>query len=117
MSETSPAAPSEVNSLEDLARAVDESAHDQRHLARKIRQFRDARLKGRTWHEILARESKPQALHLVTGILRRLSPVSGTLRRLLARGLRAEGATMPEIGERFGVSHQRVSTLLRRRED
>jgi hypothetical protein len=117
MSEISPATPSEVSSLDDLARAVDESARDQRQLARKIRQFRDGRLKGRTWHEILAREPKPEALHLVAGILRRVSPVSAGLRRLLARGLRAEGATMPQIGERFGVSHQRVSTLLRRGED
>ena len=46
-------------------------------------------------------------------ILRRATEASGQLRRRVAAGLRAEGATLPAIARWFGVSHQRISTLLR----
>jgi hypothetical protein len=117
MSETPPARPSELSALEELARTADESARDERLLARRIRYFRDARVKGRPWHDILAKESRPGALQLVAAVLARLTPLSGALRRSLARGLRTEGATLPEIGDRFGVSHQRVSAVLKRSDD
>jgi hypothetical protein len=114
-------APGEVDSqgdelagLDDLAAVVRENARDEGVLARRIGQLRAGRAKGRSWRELLAREQRPGALELAARILRRLTEASGTLRRTVANGLRAEGTTISAIAAVFGVSHQRVSALLRR---
>lgn len=113
MSAVQPLTDEVLTSLDDLARTVDDNARDQRRLAGRIRRLRDARAEGGSWHDVLAQEPSPGTLQLTTGMLARLTRASGRLRRALARGLRAEGATIPAIAERFGVSHQRVSSLLR----
>jgi len=104
----------ELATLDDLSAAVDENVRDERLLGRRIRQLRAGRAEGRSWRELLAGERRPGALELATRILRRITEAGGTLRRALAQGLRAEGATIPAIAALFGVSHQRVSALLRR---
>jgi hypothetical protein len=53
-------------------------------------------------------------VQLVSTILRRQSEASGYLRRSLVVALRAEGQSIPSIAHLFGVTHQRVSNLLRR---
>jgi transposase len=50
----------------------------------------------------------------VSTILRRQSEASGYFRRSLVVALRAEGQSIPSIATLFGVTHQRVSNLLRR---
>ncbi len=104
----------ELAALDDLGTAFQEGAQEERLLARRISQLRAGRAKGRSWADLLAREQRPGALELVARILRRLMDASGNLRRAVARGLRLEGATLPAIAAIFGVSHQRVSALLRR---
>lgn len=104
----------ELAALDDLARTMEDNARDERVLARRVRELRAGRSEGRSWHDLLARESAPGALALVDRILRRVTEGSGALRRALARGLRADGASVPAIAKMFGVSHQRVSVLLRR---
>ena len=104
----------ELAALDDLAVAVDENARDERLLARSIRRLKAGRAKGRSWNDLLDAEQRPGALELVSRILRRIMEASGSLRRAVARGLRLEGATIPAIAALFGVSHQRISALLRR---
>lgn len=106
----------ELAALDDLADQIEDRARDSHLLARRVRRLRDSRAGGRSWQDVLARDSQPATLHLSARVLRGMTEASGVLRRTLARGLRADGATVPEIAERFGVSHQRISTLLRRRE-
>lgn len=103
----------ELLALDDLATAIEDNVRDERRLARRIRQLRADRTKGQSWHDLLSHKTYPPVLELSTRILGRATAISAALRRRLARGLRAEGATLPAIGENFGVSHQRVSTLLR----
>lgn len=100
--------------LDSLAGALADNARDQRLLARRIGRLQAGRAHGESWQELLAREGPPATPELSTRILRRLSVVTATLRRTLARGLRSEGASIPAIAKTFGVSHQRVSSLLRR---
>jgi hypothetical protein len=104
----------ELAALDDLVTAVEQNARDERMLARRIGQLRNGRAEGRSWHDVLDREKRPGALELSAKALGRLTESSGRLRRALARGLRAEGASIPAIAALFGVSHQRVSALLRR---
>lgn len=113
-STTPPAArEEELDALEGLAEVVEENAREERVLARRIRQLRTGRATGRSWHTLLDRELGTALLAMPTRILRRATEISGLLRRRLAAGLRAEGATIPAIAHRFGVTHQRISALLR----
>ena len=101
--------------LEQMDQRIELNVRDERTLQRRIRRLREARQQGRPWRAILDEEPEPGALHLVGSLLSRLSESSGVLRRSLARALRNEGETVPAIAQRFGVTHQRVSNLLRQR--
>lgn len=103
----------ELAALDGLATRIEENARDDRQLARRIRQLRADRAAGRSWHTLLGRESQPRLLDLSARVLRRATETSVMVRRLLASGLRGEGATVPAIAEKFGVSHQRISAVLR----
>ena len=107
--------PDEVlQALGELETALLENAEQERLLAKRIAEVRLAREKGATWKTILADEDEPGTVQLVSTILRRQSEASGYLRRSLVVALRAEGQSIPSIAHLFGVTHQRVSNLLRR---
>jgi hypothetical protein len=107
--------PDEVlNALEELESVLRENAESERLLAKRIAEVRLARENGREWKAILGDEDDPGTVQLVSTILRRQSEASGYLRRSLVVALRAEGQSIPSIAHLFGVTHQRVSNLLRR---
>jgi Homeodomain-like domain len=107
--------PDEVlQALGELEAALLENAEQERLLAKRIAEVRLAREKGASWKTILADEDEPGTVQLVSSILRRQSEASGYLRRSLVVALRAEGQSIPSIAHLFGVTHQRVSNLLRR---
>ena len=110
----SPSSDDELDQLDDLAARFEDDARSVRHLAERLRQLRAGRARGRPWAEIVDGR-RPGALDLVDQAVRRLTEGSAALRRLLVRGLRTEGATMPAIAQILGVSHQRVSVLLKSR--
>lgn len=99
--------------LEHVDQRIESNVRDERTLQRRIRRLRAARREGQPWRTVLDEEPEPGALHLLGLVLARLSESSGVLRRALARALRSEGETVPGIARRFGVTHQRVSSLLR----
>jgi hypothetical protein len=106
---------------DDVLKALDEfesvlraNAESERLLAERITEVRLARQSGREWKAILGDEDEPGTVQLVSTILRRQSEASGYLRRSLVVALRAEGQSIPAIAQLFGVTHQRVSNLLRR---
>lgn len=102
----------ELRRLDELAHRFDDGARDIRLLARRVRRLREGRAGGRSWHS-LAGGALPGVLHLVDRVVRRISGDGGSLRRVLVGGLRREGATVPGIARLLGVSHQRISVLLR----
>ena len=104
----------EIEQLDHLAARFEDEARSVRHLAGRIRQLRAGRARGRSWDDVLDRRGLG-VLDLVDQAVRRLTEGSAGLRRLLVRGLRTEGATMPAIAQMLGVSHQRVSVLLKSR--
>ena len=103
-----------LNALEELESVLRENAESERLLAKRIAEVRLARENGREWKAILGDEDDPGTVQLVSAILRRQSEASGYLRRSLVVALRAEGQSIPSIAHLFGVTHQRVSNLLRR---
>ncbi|MDQ1369440.1 MAG: hypothetical protein QOF20_1793 [Acidimicrobiaceae bacterium] len=110
-------AAAELERLDGLASDVDENARDERLLARRIRALRAGRAKGRSWQDILSNEADPGTMELTSRVLKAMSSGSGAIRRAVARGLRAGGESIAAISERFGVSRQRVSAILRRDDD
>jgi hypothetical protein len=107
--------PDEVlKALGELDEVLRENAERERVLFQRIAEVRLARENGQEWKAILANEDEPSTVQLVSTILRRQSEASGYLRRSLVVALRSEGQSIPSIAHLFGVTHQRVSNLLRR---
>ena len=106
-----------LEALDALVAALDEIAEDRQILVVKLDELRTARRSGKAWQEILADEEPPGSMQVVSRMLACLSKASGTLRKELVEELREEGATIPAIARLFGVTHQRVSNLLRRTPD
>jgi len=103
-----------LNALGELDAVLRENAERERVLFQRIAEVRLARENGQEWMSILAGEDEPSTVQLVSTLLRRQSEASGYLRRSLVVALRAEGQSIPSIAHLFGVTHQRVSNLLRR---
>jgi len=103
-----------LKALKELEGVLRENAESERLLSKRIADVREARENGREWKAILGDEAEPGTVQLVSTILRRQSEASGYLRRSLVVALRAEGQSIPSIAHLFGVTHQRVSNLLRR---
>jgi hypothetical protein len=103
-----------LKALGELDAVLKENAERERVLFQRIAEVRLARENGQEWKSILAGEDEPSTVQLVSTILRRQSEASGYLRRSLVVALRAEGQSIPSIAHLFGVTHQRVSNLLRR---
>ena len=85
----------ELAILDGLADAVEECSRDERRLARGIRQLRVGRAAGRTWHDLVSGERQPGVLKLASRILTRITETSGSLRRVLAAGLRRRARRSP----------------------
>ena len=72
------------------------------------------REEGQSYGQIISNEERPLLVELVSHMIDVLIDAGGQFRRAEANALYDEGATMEEIGALFGVSRQRVSTLLSR---
>lgn len=68
---------------------------------------------GERLPDIIDDESQVVIPQLLTMNIEALHEVGSMLRRAQAAALRADGYTMEQIGELFGVTRQRVSALLR----
>ncbi len=103
-----------LRALEALTSALAEMSKDERLLEERLEHLHRQRVQGRSWHEILGEEDDPGTMQLVSRVLACLAKASGTLRKELVDSLRKEGVSIPAIARLFGVTHQRVSNLLRR---
>lgn len=92
-----------------LAEIPDRAARMRRRIVRMTAE-REA---GRDYSDMLGSPG-PQLLELVTAATRQLESAGAGLRRAEARALHDEGLTMDQIAERFGVTRQRISAVLRR---
>ncbi|MHA6619204.1 hypothetical protein [Pseudonocardia sp. DLS-67] len=75
----------------------------------------DKRRSGRSWSDITTSAPNPMITEILTHALEDLGEVGSRYRHEKAVALRREGLSTRSIGELFGVSRQRVSTLLRQR--
>jgi hypothetical protein len=98
--------------------ALDEALADNQERAKLIKkrmaELRRLRAKGSSYADIVSSRNGPLLVQLLTESSAALDTSGANVRRAEAEALYAEGLTMDQIAEHFGVSRQRVSTLLRR---
>ena len=100
-------------SLDDLEQALDANARRMAQIKRRIAEIRRQRAAGRSYREIVEATEGDLSVRLITEATQALDEVGARVRRTEALALHREGMTMEEIGEKFGVTRQRVSALLR----
>jgi DNA-directed RNA polymerase specialized sigma24 family protein len=80
----------------------------------RIAQLRRLRSQGAPYAELVAISDGPLIVQLLTESSTALDISGASVRRAEAHALYAEGLTMDQIAEHFGVTRQRVSALLRK---
>lgn len=99
--------------LDRVVEHAEAAKADQQQMARRARVMQRRRADGWSWGKILDREPGPG----VFGLARRSATHTAEAARVLAQtvvgGLAAEGESRRQIARRLGVTHQRVSALLR----
>ena len=103
-----------LDALAALERTLAENQERTALIKKRIAQLRRLRSKGASYAEIVATNDGPLVVQLLTESSAALDTSGANVRRAEARALYAEGLTMEQIAERFGVTRQRVSTLLRK---
>jgi ParB-like chromosome segregation protein Spo0J len=83
-------------------------------IKKRIAQLRRLRARDVPYAELVTSEDGPLIVHLLTESSTELDSCGARVRRAEAKALYAEGLTMEQIAESFGVTRQRVSALLRR---
>ncbi len=102
-----------VRALEELIEAIEREARHAANAVRTAEVIRTELLAGSRVRVILEDTAGPTLPELITSMLRNLLDAGSEVRRAEAHALRAEGLSMDAIGDLFGVSRQRVATLLR----
>jgi DNA-directed RNA polymerase specialized sigma24 family protein len=82
-------------------------------IKRRIAEIQRLHSDGLSYPEIVERAEPPLLVRLVTEIKETLDGSGARVRRAEALVLHEQGMTMEQIAERFGVTRQRVSALLR----
>lgn len=109
------ASESDARALEAVASQIEAAADEERAAAEMVRELAADRRKGHSWMHIAEHGSLRSALDRIGKGVQSLRSGAARLRRTTARGLVSEGASTRRIGSLFGVSHQRVSSIVARR--
>jgi len=104
-----------TRALDDFAKEAEAVADEQHQIARDARRLHQRREEGRPWSEVLGGEDAGALLRLMRASGRRLATATGGLVRTLAAELQNEGLSHRKIGRLLGVTHQRVTTILKSR--
>lgn len=98
--------------LEDLVRAAERMQQALELLTARAGVIRRCRAEGLPYQEIVTREDRPLIAELLTDTLRQFQAAGTRFRQAEAQALHAEGLTLEQIGELFGLTRQRISTLI-----
>jgi DNA-directed RNA polymerase specialized sigma24 family protein len=102
-----------LRALDGLETALAENQERAKAMKRRIAQIRRQRANGGTWSSIVSAEQPPLVVQLVSESSRALDEHGSRVRRTEVLALHDEGMTMEQIAAKFGVTRQRVSSLLR----
>ena len=96
-----------------LLDAIKANRKDEARLVKQVKDLRRLLDQGTPVTTALSSESLGDTLPLLSRALGRSMSTSGRVRRALVRSMRAEETSIPAISRAFGVSHQRISNILR----
>jgi DNA-directed RNA polymerase sigma subunit (sigma70/sigma32) len=99
--------------LRELDRALELNLERVDLIRQRIAEIQRQRSEGLSYTEIVEAAQTPLLVQLITEGKQTLDGYGARVRRAEALALHEEGMTMEEIAERFGVTRQRVSALLR----
>jgi hypothetical protein len=99
--------------LSEVAEHAEAAASGQQQIARRARAMERQRARGWSWAKILDREALPGIFDLARRSAKHMAEATRALAQVVASGLSAEGESRRQIGRRLGVTHQRVTALLR----
>lgn len=102
-----------LDAIDLLVEALRANTARNKQAIRRAAAIRKMREKGLPYREIVAVEGKPLLVEITRENLAALAEHGSAVRRAKAKALHAEGMTMDEIAEVFGVTRQRVSALLK----
>jgi DNA-binding transcriptional ArsR family regulator len=106
-----------LETLTALERTLADNEERTALIRKRIAQLRRLRAQGARYAEIVEVSYEPLIVQLLTESSSALDVSGASVRRAEARALYDEGLTMDQIAERFGVTRQRVSALLRKTRD
>jgi hypothetical protein len=104
-----------TDALEDLIAELKVCIDDLEQALRRAEQLRQQRRSGRSWQDIVSSETRPLIVERITHALESLTTTGSRWRREQAHALLAEGVSINRIAALFGVTRQRISTLVRKR--
>jgi len=99
--------------LRDLVAEFDRCIDELAQARERAEELLSQRRSGRTWTEIVSGESRPLVVERITTVLGSLAGAGSAWRREQALALQAENVSINRIAAMFGVTRQRISTLLR----
>jgi DNA-directed RNA polymerase specialized sigma24 family protein len=99
--------------LRELDRALDVNLERVDLIRQRIAEIQRQRSDGLSYTEIVEAAQTPLLVQLITESTQTLDGYGARVRRAEALVLHEEGMTMEGIADRFGVTRQRVSALLR----
>ena len=99
--------------FEGVASELESAADETRKAARGVRRVVAKRGSGEPWEKVVGGASGRELLGRVAGVASRLSAATVRLRQGIVRGLLSEGLGVRRIADFLGVSHQRISRVLK----
>jgi hypothetical protein len=103
--------------LDRLATQLDVVARELDRARERALELQAQRREGLSWYQIVAAEERPLIVEQVSSAMNALATAGGQWRRTQAQALHDEQVSINRIAELYGVTRQRVSALLRGRDD
>jgi hypothetical protein len=99
--------------LEALRTEIDQCLEHLQHARGRIDRLIAERSAGRPWLDVVTGEERPLVVESISAVLSGLARAGHVWRREQAVALRREDVSINGIAALFGVTRQRISTLLR----
>ena len=103
--------------LQDLVAELDRCIEELGQARERAGELLARRRSGQSWTEIVSHEARPLVVERISRVLAALAGAGSAWRREQAHALQAENVSINRIAAMFGVTRQRISALLRERDD